>query len=208
MFDLFSKKRKVDGPANRRGRRLYLEELEPRDVPAPVLLPASQIATTIPATPLNAAQPLALSVAAATSFATASLTAGNPLTSAPALGSVTLGLPTVAVGSVTAAPYLFSTGPFTVPAGLPNPVRLTPTAALTVMADSSMPAIQPYITEDISLTGGGGLPVDDHVRPNDAGNPNNPQLRLEASALDLPDDGPPASPEVQDAALLLVSLSK
>lgn len=240
MFGLHPSPRERVTPVFRRTnnrrpvRKLFLEELERRETPAPVgpalsgvpgplgsplpptgqspaltnnpnSLPSQQqAATSVPFTPLNGSVSPGFPVEGAANFVN-QVGPGVQASPLAATGSITLGLPTVDAGSANAATYLFSTGRFNVPAGAPDPVRLMPEASLVVQADAPLSAVQPYVYEDINLSGGGGPPSDDHLRPpGEIGDPNHPQTRLEASAFGSSDASPQAPPDVVGAAALLV----
>jgi hypothetical protein len=188
---------KVDFPRTQRSsssriqRRLNLEELERRDALAPVvanpammagILSAHTAATSnISQASFNIVQGLSATGASASgpglalTFALQNL----PFTGA---ASVSLGFPTAAVGFETVTPTLFSSSAAVSP-GAPNPVRTGPGSPLTPGALAPLTATARYITEDISLSGGGGALVDYRALPPDELSLNDPQLRIEDAAV-------------------------
>jgi hypothetical protein len=181
----FSEHKRPPGSAARHTRRLRLEELEPRDVLAPVAVGTVALAATIPTSPPTASVAIVASSTLGASLHLPSLTS----TAAYALTALS-------IGSSTLEPFI-GFGPTTLlPIGAPNPVRTGPAGPLTPGADARMLSNFPYVLEDVSLSGGGGGPTEQRNLPPANWNPDDPQTRIEASAV-MPQD-----PDAATSALL------
>ena len=201
---------------HRPNRRPNLEELERRDVPAPVATSAALIPATllgqlpspsvIHGLPLvnagrrgaafNATQVLTTSPQNGTTFTPGSafvsasaFTANQPIFS-PITGASSLGLPTAGIGTSFAVPFLFSSNAAPIPIGVPNPVRVAPATPATVGPLGSLPGNAPYTVQDMALSGGGGgVSTDYRGRPVDIGTSEESEDGIEDSILEMRDVG-------------------
>lgn len=187
--------------------RLNLEELEQRDVPAPIV--TSPVATSVllaaqahavngipnpvlnitATSPFNAAQALAFTGPGTTISATSPSGTGVTITPAFASGPGQLTVvPPSAFSPNGFSPLVVSSNAFPgigFPAvvGVPNPVRLGPPIPETPGSTASMPRTPQYITEDIALSGGGGGLSDESEFRTEDPDPTNPQTWIESSTI-------------------------
>jgi hypothetical protein len=208
-------------------KRPNLEELERRDVPAPVattaaLVPGallgqlpspsviqSPLVNVAPGAAFNATQALTTSAPNSTTFTPGSafvsasaFPANQPIFS-PITGASSLGLPTAGIGSSFAVPFLISSNATPIPIGVPNPVRVTPATPATVGPLGSLPGTAPYTVGDMALSGGGGgVGTDYRGRPVDIGTSEESEDGIEDSILEMLDVGAaPTSATLQEAVL-------
>jgi hypothetical protein len=177
-----------------RGCQRYpnLEELEQRDVPAPlVIAPAvalgqlfTPVLTHVPSaiptvnlsagTAFNAAQALAFLGSTGANFSSLPGSTGGSFNANVTLGarsfaqtlgstSPSLGFPTASSSAANIADLLFSSSTSPALTGAPNPVRTGPVSPITPGAGASLAGEAPYLRQDIALSGGGNRP--DEFRP-------------------------------------------
>jgi hypothetical protein len=190
-----------------------LEHLENREVPAsvtsapvishPAIGPAVALSTTQDALTVSrqtgfvdAAEQLALAGLGGTPFAATPAngtlpfgpaTLGIPNQSSSFLSSQSLGLNEAAGASANISSLLFTNSDFLAAIGAPNPIRINPVSPAVPGAGASVAANPTYVTEGVSLTGGGGPPAEFRSLPPADWDPDHPQTRTEASAAGASD---------------------
>jgi hypothetical protein len=211
---MYGRNRQQHSP-QRRDRHPNLEELERRNMPAPVAagtglltgvlaaqLPASSAIQTplvnvTPATAFNATRALTAPAIIGTFAPATSVPVGQFLS--PIAASTSQGLPAVGVGVAAFAPFLVSTNTTPLPIGVPNPVRSGPATPATVGAQASLPGTSPYAQQDMALSGGGGQFVEFRGPPPNGGAQEESEENDEELLLDTLDVGAlPAATPIQE----------
>jgi len=155
-----------------RRNSLHLEELEDRNLPAPmpvspVALPVSlavpvQALSSTPSSTVSAAQTVVSSTVVASVFVALPGATGTASSQGQVTGAaMSLNGATQATFSPPALPSVN----LSAPVGAPDPVRAFPVPPETPGAGASLPVVPRYVLDDTNITGGGGTTPSDQPWP-------------------------------------------